>query len=207
MVEDHAPAPLRLFVGIVPDEEVLVHLDRVVQTIRERWLGPRLVWVPRDNLHLTLRFIGTTESIRVDALDQALSRTLVGTGPLRMQVGPLSTDGPPVVGLDVSGEDLISRQRAVEAALVMEGCESERRPYRPHLTLARFADRREAKRFFRWAAALRDGVVRAQIPWVAMEVHLLESRSIEGRTIYRSVRRYDLEKGRVKSPPTSSSQR
>jgi 2'-5' RNA ligase len=195
MVADHAAASLRLFVGIVPGEEVLVHLDRVVQTIRELWHGSRLVWVPRDNLHLTLRFLGATEPTRVEALDHALARALVGTGPLRMQVGPLSTGGPPVVALDVSGDDLGSRQRAVEEALVMEGLEPELRPYRPHLTLARFADRREAKRFFRWAAELHHDVVRAQVPWVATEVRLLESRSIGGRTAYRSLRRYDLGKG------------
>jgi 2'-5' RNA ligase len=195
MPEARSSAPLRLFVGIVPGEEVLVHLDRVVQTIRELWHGSRLLWVPRDNLHLTLRFIGATEPTRVDALDQALARALVRTGPLKMQVGPLSTGGPPVVGLDVSGDDLNSRQRAVEEALVMEGLASELRPYRPHLTLARFADRREARRFFRWAAQLGVDVVRAQVPWVATEVHLLESRAIRGRTVYRSLRRYDLGKG------------
>lgn len=192
MPEDRAAAPLRLFVGLIPDEEVLAHLDRVAEAVRLGWRGSRLVWTPRENLHLTLRFIGATEPARVETLHQALAAALVGSGLLRLKVGPLSTGGPPVVGLDVRGAELMVRQRAVESALVAVGVSPERRPYVPHVTLARFADRREASRFFRWAAELDAEAVRLRVPWTATDVHLLESRMAAGRTAYRSLRRFVL---------------
>jgi len=50
--------PLRLFVAITIPERVSVALADAIAPWRERF--PRARWVPRENVHVTLKFLGST---------------------------------------------------------------------------------------------------------------------------------------------------
>ncbi|MDX1421459.1 MAG: RNA 2',3'-cyclic phosphodiesterase, partial [Rubricoccaceae bacterium] len=105
-----------------------------------------------DNVHLTLHFLGDVEDARVPPLGAALaaldgrpfSLAVEGLGAFPSRRAPrvlvARTDCPP-------GLSLLHAQ--VGAALRGLGHASERRPFRPHLTLARLrqADRQGVRAF------------------------------------------------------------
>lgn len=105
--------------------------------------APGLRWVPPENLHLTLRFLGEVPLTRLPALLSTLRETLDGPRRFELSLQAISlfpnprrpralaalfADSPPL-------EALVTR---VEAAVRDSGLPAERRGFRPHLTLARF---------------------------------------------------------------------
>ena len=129
---------IRLFVGIeLPDE--LRQRIALIQTGVER-----AQWVPTENIHLTLRFIGNIlgdgEADALDALETIhappFSLTLNGAGHFE------SRKRLRALWLGVERSDaLIDLRNRIESALVRAGLEPERRKYKPHITIARINNR------------------------------------------------------------------
>lgn len=125
---------MRLFVALGLPEAVSTQLTGLIGGI------PGARWVPPENHHLTLRFIGEVEPWRADEVDEALAGirarpfdlTLNGLG-LFEKAGRINALW---VGVERS-EALLRLQAKVETALQRVGLEPERRRFAPHVTLAR----------------------------------------------------------------------
>lgn len=126
---------MRLFIAIDFDRAVKDALAAAVDGLRARARGGN--FTRRDNLHLTLAFIGETdrqadlvrvmESVRVPAFDL----TLGGLGRFRRPGGDI------VFRQVEGGEGLLLLHRQLTQALQEAGFAVERRPFQPHLTLGR----------------------------------------------------------------------
>jgi RNA 2',3'-cyclic 3'-phosphodiesterase len=125
---------MRLFVGLgLPDE------------LRGRLAGmaggvPGARWVPEENYHISLRFIGEVAAHQAEEIDHALAALRARRFPLVLAgVGTFSRAGRETtlwVGVERSQQlDLL--QGKIETALQRAGLEPERRRFVPHLTLAR----------------------------------------------------------------------
>lgn len=125
----------RLFVAVWPPEQVLERLNDL-----ERPRDQGVKWVPTENLHITLRFLGDADVDEVtDALDQAaLPRAVAQLGP-SIDVLAERSLVLPVAGID----DLADVVRSATRGL---GTERERRRFVGHLTLARLARRARPSR-------------------------------------------------------------
>ena len=128
---------IRLFVAL--------DLPRSMRT-RLSFLGgglPGVRWVPPENYHLTLRFIGELPSWRAEEVDQALAGLRAPSFSLELKgVGTFEKAGRVSslwVGVDRSPA-LDHLQAKVETALQRAGLERERRRFQPHVTLARLGD-------------------------------------------------------------------
>jgi 2'-5' RNA ligase len=97
-------------------------------------------WVGREQMHLTLRFIGEVDEARYSTIKDALAA--VHGQPFRLHlggVGQFPPKGSPRVlwvGVPMPPE-LVRLQRGVEHALVQLDIAPEDRPFAPHITLAR----------------------------------------------------------------------
>jgi 2'-5' RNA ligase len=119
-------AVTRLFVAIWPPEELLERLADI-----ERPKDPGVRWLPQENLHITLRFLGDADADEVrERLDDVLlpmATALLGPAfDLRAERSIML----PVAGVDELAE-------VVEQAVRGVGTANERRPFVGHLTLAR----------------------------------------------------------------------
>ena len=114
-------------------------------SLRERLIGltgglPGARWVPAENYHLTLRFIGEVPAWRAEEVDHALGAlrtrgfdlTLAGLG-LFEKAGRSSALW---VGVE-RNPGLDHLRGKIETALQRAGLEPERRRFNPHVTLAR----------------------------------------------------------------------
>jgi RNA 2',3'-cyclic 3'-phosphodiesterase len=129
---------MRLFVAIDLPEMVKDHLDSLQSCL------PTARWVRRQQMHLTLFFLGETERIQgiKDALASieapAFALTLAGVGRF-----PKRQKQPPrVLWVGIDDEPALAQlHQKITTALAEIGVKPEDRPFSPHITLARFNTR------------------------------------------------------------------
>lgn len=125
---------IRLFVALPLPETLRMRLAMLQAGVE----GAR--WVPAENLHVTLRFIGDVQEDLCDDIVAALDA--VAAPSLRVDpsgVGHFETGGRPHAiwaGVDRS-PDLVALHEKIDRALVRTGLPPEGRKYAPHITLAR----------------------------------------------------------------------
>ena len=114
--------------------------DDVAQSLLAMEAGvPGSKWRRRDQLHVTLRFMGDVEEPVAAAIDDALATISAPAFSLQLKgVGEFGGSHPHTLWAGVPGNDaLLHLQRKIESALQRAGLEPERRKYTPHITLAR----------------------------------------------------------------------
>jgi 2'-5' RNA ligase len=125
---------MRLFVGL----DLPFDLRERLASIAGGLPGAR--WVPADNYHLTLRFIGEVTPNTAEEIDLALAALRGRSFPLAMSgVGVFEKGGRAVAlwaGVERS-QALDHLQSKIETALQRAGLEPVRRRFAPHVTLAR----------------------------------------------------------------------
>jgi 2'-5' RNA ligase len=178
---------VRLFVALdVPDsvKDALVALCADLPAAR---------WSSRDQMHLTLRFIGEVEDSRLAVLDAAL--TALAHAPFLMQVAAVGCFPPRgaarVLWAGIqAGRALMLLQQAIETALQHTGLPPEPKPFSPHITLARFKTPPPP-------AALHTYLERHaafSVPeWTVSAFHLYSSQLSAGGARYTRERSYPLQ--------------
>ncbi len=143
--EGGEPGTLRLFVAIELEPAMLEELARVQTEMRA--VMPALRYVRPEGIHCTLKFLGDVEADRLPAIQRALSALDPPPAPDELRIGRLGTfdgsAGARVVWCAVGGDlrGLAGAATAIDGALAAVGFAAERRPFTPHLTLARVPDR------------------------------------------------------------------
>jgi RNA 2',3'-cyclic 3'-phosphodiesterase len=135
---------LRLFCALTLPED---SLDRLVAW--QALLPPgRYRPVPRDNLHLTLAFLGATPAARVDAIRDELAAAAAAAGPIVLRESRYRETRS--VGMLVFHDGSATGQDGAASALACDVherlhrlgvYEPERRAWLPHLTVVRFRER------------------------------------------------------------------
>ncbi|MGE0415713.1 MAG: RNA 2',3'-cyclic phosphodiesterase [Acetobacteraceae bacterium] len=120
--------------------------ERLASLIGAGIAGAR--WVPPENYHLTLRFIGEVPGYQAEEIDHALLGLKARGFPLTLSgVGTFARGGKTTalwVGVD-RNPDLDHLRNKIETALQRCGLDPERRKFQPHVTLARLDNVVEAK--------------------------------------------------------------
>lgn len=123
---------LRLFIGLpIPDEiaKILIPLQNGIEGAR---------FSPRENLHITLRFIGDLSIIDAEDLDIALSEIRQKQFDLALKrVGHFGSDKPHSIHANVILNDaLLSLHEKCNSVCGSLGIIADRKKYIPHVTLA-----------------------------------------------------------------------
>ena len=125
---------MRLFVALYLPWEVRRQLAQLVSAL------PGARWLPPDNYHITLRFMGEMPAHRAEELDLALAALRGKRFTLQLGgVGVFEKAGRPQT-LFVAVErtpQLDHLQAKIETAVQRIGFEPERRRFTPHVSLAR----------------------------------------------------------------------
>jgi 2'-5' RNA ligase len=137
---------MRLFVGVELDERVRAAAADAVEELRARLKRSRTEvmarWVAPENLHVTLWFIGEANDDRAAEIRGTLQRVL-STPAFELRArgcGAFPAAGPPRVfwlGITGGAEPMLRLYGEVKDRLVGIGFEPEKRPYSPHITIAR----------------------------------------------------------------------
>lgn len=131
----------RTFIALELDAAQQRFLDTIIR--QGRHLLPDLRWVDSTGIHLTLAFLGELNDAQLVQANEAAAYAAGLYRPFTYHLAGLGTFGPPrqprVLWMGVSAPSgmLHAAQQALALALEQRGFAIEKRPFSPHLTLAR----------------------------------------------------------------------
>ncbi len=134
----------RLFTAVRPPTDILDAIVEAQHRLREQIDADSVRWIGRENMHVTLQFLGDTPAGQIqdviDAMAEGVS-LVAGPSEIDLTVGGVgafpSVQRPRVVWIgiqDGSGE-LARIQRAVTGQLRERGFLPDGKPFRPHITM------------------------------------------------------------------------
>jgi len=116
-------------------------LARAIALLERHVAGAR--WVPKENLHLTLAFLGRVDDHRISEISTATAEAVQGHVDFSVRLGELgafpSTRRARVVwaGLDDPTQGIAGIADSVGESMQSLGFPREKRAFEPHVTLAR----------------------------------------------------------------------
>jgi len=136
---------MRLFVAVRFPETVRRAAEQRVVELRGALRQPSagITWVPSEQFHVTLKFLGDCETARLPALKEAVSRAAAAAAPFFISLGGTGVFPPRgaarVIWLGFSDGacGLVSLTAQIESACADAGFAHETRAFHPHVTLAR----------------------------------------------------------------------
>lgn len=132
---------MRLFVAVDLPSTVKDELDRTIGGMRASMLDAK--WVPRDNIHLTLSFLGEVPEERVEPVIAALHHAVAPIEPFPARLAGSGAFPSPRrarvlwAGLESEGDQLLRLAGSVAENLEPLGFAREERRWTAHVTIAR----------------------------------------------------------------------
>ncbi len=132
---------IRSFIAIPLSGEVQRAARKMLRELRGEKDGMK--WVPEDNLHLTLKFLGDVVDRDVPSVCRVVRDCCSQVEPFDLELqgcgGFPNLERPRVVwaGIEQGGDSLATLVTSLEKGLASLGFRPDSRDYRPHLTLGR----------------------------------------------------------------------
>ncbi len=131
---------IRCFIAINLDEKLKRDLYHATEELRDMKCDVK--WVPMENLHITLKFLGDTPEECIPKISERLAVASGSRTPFRMKLHAAGVfpdrRRPTVVWIDIlDSRELIKLYNKVEESLVTIGFKEDNKPFTPHLTIGR----------------------------------------------------------------------
>ncbi len=133
---------LRTFIAIELPAVIQNTIQNATASLRQSLDHSLVRWVPPQNMHLTLKFLGDVSPASLDLLTQMLQAEASQHAPFGLEVRGLGSFPNPKrarviwVGIQAPAA-LEALQRSIEAAAARLGYPVEERGFSPHLTIGR----------------------------------------------------------------------
>lgn len=131
----------RLFIALDISSELKSDLARLIAGFKDSGAGVR--WVRPENLHLTLKFLGSVEEARLGGIRGALKAVAAQSAPFGFRCGGLGAfpdiRKPQVLWAGILGDqgNLVRLAQRTDEALAALGFPKAKDPFSPHLTFGR----------------------------------------------------------------------
>jgi RNA 2',3'-cyclic 3'-phosphodiesterase len=131
----------RTFIALELNEALQSHLAGVIHQVAQ--LLPCVRWVDPSGIHLTLAFLGELDDAQLERAIEAATLAARQVQPFTYHLTRLDIFGSPRqprvvwMGIEESSGTLTRLHSILQHELARSGFEPDKRPFSPHLTLAR----------------------------------------------------------------------
>ena len=183
---------VRCFIAVPVDEAVIRKLQEAQETLAVGVPADSVRWTTAEQMHLTLKFLGSVPANAILDLKAAFRAACEGASRFRLAVEQLggfpSLKNPRVLWVGLAGEleALRALQARIETATASWAQKAENRAFHPHLTLGRVRDHatRQARRIGEQLQAFRAPEFGS---WRVTEVRLMRSQLSPRGSVYTTL--------------------
>jgi 2'-5' RNA ligase len=133
---------IRAFIAVDLDDPVIKKICNVVEILKPRITEIR--WLRKENLHLTLKFLGNIAESQVEPIAAALRHPVGLFSPCTISAKGLGVfpdfRRPKILWVGLTGDQLVQLAAEIESALMPLGFTPENRAFTPHLTIGRWRE-------------------------------------------------------------------
>jgi 2''-5'' RNA ligase len=132
---------MRAFIALELSSEIKKSLAQIQSHLK--YSGADVKWVEKDNIHLTLKFLGEITEEKCANVVSILDEVGMGTKPFNISIKDIGAfptmDHPRVIwaGLGDGAAESKILAKKIDEALSKAGFPEETRPFAPHLTIGR----------------------------------------------------------------------
>ncbi|GHO95868.1 hypothetical protein KSF_059160 [Reticulibacter mediterranei] len=189
----------RTFIALEMNEVQQHHLAEVIRRMSARLPGVR--WVNPAGIHLTLAFLGELTDEQLGGVKHAVESAARQSKPFSYRLSRLGSFGSPRqprviwMGIDEPTGALSHLHRVLNHELDRRGFEVNKRPFSPHLTLARVRDPLSADELQQLQTILagrQEGLV-ATDSYVVAHLYVMKSELSRDGAQYTCMQSYTLQ--------------
>lgn len=131
---------MRIFIAARIPKEIRLEIKIYIDQIKPRLEGVR--WEHDDRYHITLKFLGETDSSKLSDIEKVLRELVKDYSPFRLSISGLEAlpnfKNPRVIVIELDkNDDLFKFQSEIEGSLYRIGFAKEERPFKSHITVGR----------------------------------------------------------------------
>ncbi len=188
---------MRVFIAIPLTQNIKNDLSRI--QIDLKTCGAEIKWVPSENTHLTLKFLGEINEITLNKIIGAIEETMQNHE--KFKIG-LSDAGafpdaihPKVIWIGVKeGKNKVENiVYALEKKIESLGIPREKRPFSCHITLGRTKSSRNSRELMERLDNLRDNLYKENLSFTAEEITIFKSRLSPSGAFYEALKEITLK--------------
>jgi RNA 2',3'-cyclic 3'-phosphodiesterase len=189
----------RTFIALEMNEAQQSYLAGVIHQVAR--VLPSVRWVDPSGIHLTLAFLDELTDEQLEEAMQAAESAVQHARAFSYRLSHLGVFGSPrqprVIWMGVEEPDgnLLHLHRVLNRALKQRGFEIERRPFSPHLTLARIKSPLppdEQQRLQSLINGKQHGIVSSEV-YPAQHLNVMKSELLRTGARYTCLRSYTLQ--------------
>ena len=132
---------IRTFIAVEIDSQTKQKISDLIASLKKS--NADVKWVTKDQMHLTLKFLGNIEQNKVQEISDVLKSIAGNFKPFSISLSAIAgfpnLNRPKVIwlGIEKGAENLKKLNELIETGLEKIGFRKESREFNPHLTLGR----------------------------------------------------------------------
>lgn len=183
---------IRSFIAIELPADVRSELEKLQGALKSARFD-FVRWVPAENIHVTLKFLGNISPTRVDGIVNVIKELSREFEPFKLEISGIGAfpnlKRPRVLWVGLGGDidRLQALQASLEEKLVRLGFAREPRTFTPHLTLARLRENIPPDQRRAFSDLIGGHSVQLGCRFVADAISLMKSQLFPSGAVYTRI--------------------
>lgn len=180
----------RLFVAVELPDNIRDHISGAIDRLQQAVPRHAIRWVPLQNLHLTLKFLGDVPETQIDQIRSNLDHAVARHRTFAFNVagaGCFPTPKKPRVlwlGLHDDKHALLPLRDDIERLIAPLGFPTEKRPFSPHLTVGRVKRHIQGTKLTDIGNGVQKVAIGQLAQWQCSSISLMQSTLTPDGAIY-----------------------
>ena len=177
----------RCFIALELPEEAKKEIIQIQENLEKRNLFKGKL-TERENLHLTLKFLGEIDEVKIEEIRKRLKEIKFESFKAYLgEAGIFSPDFIKIVWIELLGKEIFELQKQIDEKL--SGLFEKERRFMSHITIARVKQVKDKRKLLDYLSSIKA----KQIEFPVFELVLKKSVLTEKGPIYTDIERYNLD--------------